>query len=146
MCSSKVVKVAALIISHQIFKIYEKEVRTFEEGKGLLIPHKNHKGRLFNKYRRCVQAVFFPALLVCSCFFILRRKRKMFVLAESWVVSPIDSVSTDGVCGKMFVRRSKCSNPGRLRTVYPQAGPVSKRENRNRDEVHGNSFRSCLQC
>lgn len=50
----------------------------------------------------------------------------MFVLAESWVASPLDSVSTDGVCDKMFVRRSKCSNPGHLRLVYPQAGPVSK--------------------
>lgn len=98
MCSSKVVKGGGAYYKPPNIQAIRKVTRTFEEEKGSLDPPKITKAVSTINFYRCVQAVFCPALLVCSCFFILNRKRKMFVLAESWVVSSLDSVSTDGVC------------------------------------------------
>ena len=146
MCSTKVVKVAALIISHQIFKPYEK-LQGHSKRKRVPWSPKNHKGRLYNKILPMCPGCVLPSS--SGMFLFLHSEQEKKNVCARRVLGCLFARLRKYrwcVCGKMFVRRSKCSNSGRLRLVYAQADPVSKRENRNRDEVHGNSFKSCLQC
>jgi len=75
---AKVVKVVS-IMSHQIFKIYEKEIKT----KMVSSPKRNNERPSLKQYDRYVQTIFL-ALMVCSFFHSSQEKENVFSLSPGF--------------------------------------------------------------